>query len=243
VTEATTGSRLDAVRRAATAWTGQLVDLTGRNSLLYYRDLKVGTLPLDTSPLQLIYTLLAGRPVSLGKLFSDEKALEDAVKRARSVRNKATAHFEERGIETLYLACGMATWRPAKSGATPAAPVLLIPCRLAPKGVAQQEFELTVTGELEVNPTFFQMLKAEFGLVCDPAELLDSSGIEGSIDTPDQLETAFNCLRRMCASVPDFEVSERFVIGNFSYARMPMVQDLENSLEAMAEHGIVAALR
>jgi hypothetical protein len=80
-------------------------------------------------------------------------------------------------------------------------------------------------------------------LVCDPAELLDSSGIEGSIDTPDQLETAFNCLRRMCASVPDFEVSERFVIGNFSYARMPMVQDLENSLEAMAEHGIVAALR
>jgi hypothetical protein len=84
VTEATTGSRLDAVRRATTAWTGQLVDLTGRNSLLYYRDLKVGTLPLDTSPRQLIYSMLAGRPVSLGKLFSDEKALEDAVKRART---------------------------------------------------------------------------------------------------------------------------------------------------------------
>ena len=48
--QATAAGRLEAVRRATTAWTGQLVDLTGRNSLLYYRDLKVGTLPLDSSP-------------------------------------------------------------------------------------------------------------------------------------------------------------------------------------------------
>lgn len=32
------------------------------------------------------------------------------------------------------------------------------------------------------------------------------------------------------------------MVGNFSYARMPMVLDLESSLEAMAEHDIVAAL-
>jgi len=59
--DATTGGRFAAVRKAAAAWTGQLVDLTGRNSLLYYRDLKVGTLPLDSSPRQLIYAVLAGR--------------------------------------------------------------------------------------------------------------------------------------------------------------------------------------
>ena len=47
---ATTGGRLGVVCKAANAWTGQLVDLTGRNSLLYYRDLKVGTLPLDSVP-------------------------------------------------------------------------------------------------------------------------------------------------------------------------------------------------
>jgi very-short-patch-repair endonuclease/DNA polymerase III delta prime subunit len=240
--QAAAASRLEAVRRATTTWTGQLVDLTGRNSLLYYRDLKVGTLPLDSSPRQLIYAVLAGRPASLSKLFPDSNALKDAVKRARSVRNKANAHYEERGIETLYLACGMATWSAHKSGATPAAPILLVPCRLAPKGVAEEEFELTVTGELEVNPTFLQMLKAEFGVACDPAELLDSAGIEGIIDTPDELDVSFDWLRRQCASVPDFKINERFVIGNFSYARMPMVRDLDTSLEAMAEHDIVAAL-
>ena len=126
--------RLEAVRRATKTWTGQLVDLTGRNNLLYYRDLKVGALPLDSSPRQLIYNALAGRPVLLSKLFPEEEALEDALKRARSVRNKANAHFEERGIETLYLACGMATWSGQKSAAKPAAPVLLRPCSAGPEG-------------------------------------------------------------------------------------------------------------
>jgi very-short-patch-repair endonuclease/DNA polymerase III delta prime subunit len=236
------GARLEAVRRAAKTWTGQLVDLTGRNNLLYYRDLKVGTLSLDDSARQPIYDALAGRTVLLSKLFAEEEGLEDALKRARSVRNKANAHFEERGIETLYLACGMATWSGQKSASTPAAPVLLVPLRLAPKGAAQEEFELTVTGELEVNPTFLQMLKAEFDISCDPVELLESAGIEGVIDTPEELDVSFAWLGRKCSSVPGFEIRERFVVGNFSYARMPMVRDLENSIEAMAEHDIVAAL-
>jgi very-short-patch-repair endonuclease/DNA polymerase III delta prime subunit len=234
--------RLEAVRRATKTWTGQLVDLTGRNNLLYYRDLKVGTLPLDSSSRPLIYSALAGRPALLSKLFPEEEELEDALKRARSVRNKANAHFEERGIETLYLACGMATWSGQKSSAKPAAPVLLVPVRLAARGATQEEFELTVTGELEVNPTFLQMLRAEFDTTCDPSELLESAGIEGIIDTPEELAISSDWLRRKCSSVPGFDIEERFVIGNFSYARMPMVRDLENSLEAMAEHDIVAAL-
>ena len=234
--------RVDAVRRASKAWTGQLVDLTGRNNLLYYRDLKVGTLGLDRASRRLIYSALAGRPVLLSKLFSEAESLEDALKRARSVRNKANAHFEERGIETLHLACGMATWTGQKSASTPAAPVLLVPVRLAAKGAAQEEFELSVTGELEVNPTLLQMLKAEFGVTCDPDELLASAHIEGIIDTPEELEAAFDWLHKRCAAVPGFDVAERFVVGNFSYARMPMVRDLENSMEAMAEHDIVAAL-
>ncbi len=99
-----------------------------------------------------------------------------------------------------------------------------------------------MTGDLEVNPTFLQLLKAEFDIVCDPADLLGSAGIEGIIDTPEELETSFAWLREQCRSVPGFEVKPRFVVGNFSYARLPMVRDLENSLEAMANHDIVAAL-
>ncbi|HET7509309.1 MAG TPA: AAA domain-containing protein [Solirubrobacterales bacterium] len=230
------------VERASKMWTGQLVDLTGRNNLLYFRDLRVGSLPLDSCPPTLLFAALQGRAILLSALFEGEDELSDAVKRARAVRNKANAHYEERGLETLYLAVGMATWTSQKSAATPAAPVLLVPLRLAPKGAAQEEFELTVTGELEVNPTFLQMLKAEFEIDCDPAELLGSAGIEGIIDTPEELDVTFEWLRKKCASVPGFDVSSRFVIGNFSYAKLPMVRDLEGALEAMAEHDLIAAL-
>jgi very-short-patch-repair endonuclease len=236
------GGRVEAVERATKTWTGQLVDLTGRNNLLYYRDLKVGTLPLDSASRQLIFDALVGRSVTISKLFPEEEALADALKRARTVNNKSRAHFEERGLETLYLACGMATWSGSKSASTPAAPILLVPVRLAPRGAAQEEFELTVTGELEVNPTFLQLLKAEFDVACEPGQLLASAGIEGVIDTPEELTTAFAWLREQCRSVPGFAINERFVVGNFSYARLPMVRDLETSLEAMAEHDIVAAL-
>jgi very-short-patch-repair endonuclease/DNA polymerase III delta prime subunit len=230
------------VERASKTWTGQLVDLTGRNNLLYYRDLRVGSLPLDACPRRLLFAALQGRPVLLSALFEAEEDLEDAIKRARAVRNKANAHYEERGLETLYLAVGLATWTSQKSAATPAAPVLLVPLRLAPKGAAQEEFELTVTGELEVNPTFLQMLKAEFEIDCDPDELLGSGGIEGIIDTPEELDVTFGWLREKCSSVPGFEVSSRFVVGNFSYAKLPMVRDLEGALEALAEHDLIAAL-
>jgi very-short-patch-repair endonuclease len=230
------------VERASKTWTGQLVDLTGRNNLLYYRDLKVGSLPLDHCPVELIFKALQGRPVLLSSLFEEEEGLSDAVKRARAVRNKANAHYEERGLATLYLAVGMATWSGQKSSATPAAPVLLVPLRLAPKGAAQEEFELTVTGELEVNPTFLQMLKAEFEIACDPGELLATAGIEGIIDTSEELDITFDWLRKKCAPVPGFEVSNRFVVGNFSYAKLPMVRDLEGAMEAMAEHDLIAAL-
>jgi hypothetical protein len=32
------------------------------------------------------------------------------------------------------------------------------------------------------------------------------------------------------------------VLGNFSYAKLPMVRDLQGSVEALAEHDLIAAL-
>lgn len=39
--------RRQRVERAVREWVHQLMDLTGRNQLLYYRDLKLGTLDLS----------------------------------------------------------------------------------------------------------------------------------------------------------------------------------------------------
>src|SRR2546423_1424038 len=86
--------RAGLLRRQVKVWTGQLVDLSGRNNLLYYRDLKRGTLDLSEAVPERVDDVLAGKVVSLSRLFPDDEAHADAVRRARTVRNKAEEHFE-----------------------------------------------------------------------------------------------------------------------------------------------------
>jgi very-short-patch-repair endonuclease len=234
--------RAAAVEAAARRWASQLVDLTGRNNLLFFRDLKVGTMDLASAPENALFDVLAGRPVRLKRLVPDPDARLLAARRARTVHNRAQEHFEERGLETLFLACGMATWTSQRSSATPAAPVLLCPARLAPIGAAQDEFELSITGDAEVNQTLLHMLDVDFGVHCDPEELLSSAGIEGAIDTADELEVAFRWLTDHAAAVQGFSIERRFVLATFAYAKLPMVKDLEDSVDAMVGHDLIAAL-
>jgi AAA domain len=120
--------------------------------------------------------------------------------------------------------------------------VLLAPATLTARGAAQQNFDLQVTGELEVNPTLLNALEAEFDVECNPEELLASAGMEGAIDTPEELEIAYAWLSERAATVPGFAVRAKTVLGNFSYAKLPMVRDLQGSVEALADHDLVAAL-
>jgi hypothetical protein len=196
-------ARSEAVERATKVWAGQLVDLTARNNLLYFRDLKVGTLSLDGVAPASLADVLAGRTVSLSRLFPDADTRADALKRARAVRSRAQEHFEERGLETLFIGCGVATWTNQRTAATPAAPVLLVPARLAARGAAQEEFELSVTGEAELNPTFLHMLRSEFECALDDERLLGSAGIEGLVESAVSLDSLYASLRgmRRCAGV------------------------------------------
>jgi very-short-patch-repair endonuclease len=223
-------------------WSGQLVDLTGRNNLLFFKDLKRGTLDLTGVSSERLEAILSGQTVGLRNLYDDAEKAEDAVKRARTIRSKAAEHYEERGLETLYLACGLATWTHTRTEAVPAAPVLLCPARLKSKGSSQEDFELSLVGELEVNPTLLQLLATDFECQVTAEEVLEQAGMEGAIDTHAELEIAFEWLTRRASSVPGFSVGSRFVLGTFSYAKLPMVRDLETSIEAMVEHDLIAAL-
>src|SRR6266540_595460 len=65
-TDATAQLRLRKVAAAVRAWTGQLIDLGGRNTLLYYKDLKQGT--LDLGPYS------GAEPVALDSLLEVARA-------------------------------------------------------------------------------------------------------------------------------------------------------------------------
>ena len=77
--------RRQAVRDAAAVWQRHLVDLGGRNTLLWYRDLPTGTLDLTTAHPGGVAMLLAGKPTKLSDLVREPAALDEARRRSRAI--------------------------------------------------------------------------------------------------------------------------------------------------------------
>lgn len=231
-------SRAERVDKAVEAWTRHLVDLGGRNTLLWYRDLAVGTLELTTAHPSGLSRLLAGQPTKLSDVVRQPDAFNDARRRTRAVAAKARELLEERGIATCYLAVGMASWHEPKASRPPAAPVLLRACQIKRVGAAGDDFVLDIADDTEVNPVLAHYLQSEQDLSIDTDELAELAGPAGTFDpTP-----AFRALAEQCATLPEFVIHPRLVVGTFSYAKLPMVADLRSQPERLAAHDIVAAL-
>jgi hypothetical protein len=124
-------AKLDAARQT---WIRQLVDMSRRNNLLYFRELKVGTLDLTDAPAEAMQALLqsgkAEARVPLTDLVSIARKAQ-AVASLNDIAARARSNFEERGLDTLFLALGVASWTAPDGGRNAAAPVLLVPIEAA----------------------------------------------------------------------------------------------------------------
>lgn len=232
--------RAQLVGRAAEEWKSALIDLTGRNNLLHYRDLRRGTLDLTSADPRAITELLRGGTVRASSIFDDPDQLDQMRLRLRAIHNKAKENDEERGLATASIACGLATWANKRGAWTPAAPVLLQSVSLRPVGVAQDEFDLTVTGEMEFNPTLLHVFRVDFGCEIDLAGVTDR--IDGPIDELWELTEVYKWLSEQADGIPDFDVEPRMVLANFAYAKLEMVRDLEAAFREMVAHDMISAL-
>ncbi|HEX5967623.1 MAG TPA: AAA domain-containing protein, partial [Intrasporangium sp.] len=230
--------RADRVAAAVKTWQRALVDLGGRNTLLWYRDLPAGTLDLTTAHPGGVSMLLAGRRTRLSDLMREPAALAEARRRARAIRAKAQELKEERGIAAGFLAIGMATWSVPRASRPPAAPVLLWPLVLRPTGPGQEDFDLDLGPEVEFNPVLIEYLRSEQGLEVDGESLADLATKGDAFDP----YPVYSALQSVCERVPDFVIAPRLVVGTFSYAKLPMVADLALQGSSLADHDVVAAL-
>lgn len=230
--------RADRVAAAVRTWQRHLVDLGGRNTLLWYRDLPSGTLDLTTAHPGGLAMLLAGRPTRLSDLVREPAALEEARRRARLIRAKTLELHEERGITAGFIAVGMATWEVPGIARPPAAPVLLRRCTLRPTGASQQDFDVDLGDDVELNPVLVHYLRSEQGIEVDADALADLATAAHGFDP----HPVFAELTRACRRVPGFRVAPRLVVGTFSYNKLPMVADLAAQGAALATHDVIAAL-
>ncbi|HTR95633.1 MAG TPA: AAA domain-containing protein [Trebonia sp.] len=218
--------RLALVAAAQRQWTDALTDLGGRNTLLYYKDRRAGTLDLANADPDAVERFEKSGHIRLSKLFADADIRAEAIRRMQAIYRKARELQEERGIKAGYLATGLARWD--ELFLEPAAPVLLRPLTIAPTRARYDDFDLTLDDDTEVNPVLLHKLGTVFGAVIDrPA--------------PDRIAGQLAKAARD-AEIPGFRIDKRKVIGTFTYAKLPMVRDLEAAGDLLADSDLVAAI-
>jgi hypothetical protein len=231
-------ARQAAVERARAGWMRALMDLSRRNNLLYFRDLPSGTLEIPPPGPAMLNKLLGGESIAFQRLLggSDDGRAEI---RVRAIARRALANLEEKGVQTLFVALGMATWSITKDGRPPAAAVLLLPVAIDLRGHDWRGFSLRRTGEVQINSILSYVLAADFGCALDSQWLLDDLDDE---TTPFDPESVYSRLREVTRAIEGFAIAPRCVLSNFSFQKMAMVNDLRDHGAELAAHPIIAAL-
>jgi very-short-patch-repair endonuclease len=221
--------RAELIEAAQARWVATLTDLGGRNTLLYFKDRRAGTLDLAGADPAALERFLRTGSMRLTRLFHDVDARADAIRRVQAIYRKAKELLEERGIRAGYLATGLARWD--ELFLEPAAPVLLRGLTISPTRARHDDFDLVLDDESEVNPVLRYKLASVFG-----------AATEDVADAPPGEINELLTRAAVAAEVPGFEISQRQVIGCFTYAKLPMVRDLQAAGDLLADSDVVAAI-
>jgi very-short-patch-repair endonuclease len=214
--------------------------------MLYYRNLRVGTLDLSDAAQGGLSELLAMRPVRLSRLYPDAARATTAAKSLKAISTRARVFAEEFGIHVTYVASGFASWPVSaaqpdvgtprlKAATPPRAPVLLRQVTVTPRPGSIDGFEVTIDGEAQVNPVLLHLLEAQHSIDVDDAVLLERAADDNAV---------FELLTKTCApSLPGFAIETGTVLANFFYAEQPLVEDLsEEQASFLASSDLIAAL-
>jgi hypothetical protein len=197
------------------------VDFGVRNTLLYFKDLKMAT--LDLSPgsgavQSAVGRLLGSHRVPLSELFDkDPDALRDATKRVRAISYRAERNVDKGAETALGIAWGMATWQNGRT-TTPAAPIVLREASVAGRSGAGEDFYLAVEGGWSLNTTLLHLLDVDFGVDVEVGALVDLVEELADHGHPDAL---FERLTKIADDVPGFTIVPRVVLG--TVPRGPML--------------------
>jgi very-short-patch-repair endonuclease len=252
------GDRRRAVDQARRQWIDQLIDRSRNNRLLFFQPRKARTVELTEKQIELALPLMAGAPVPVNRLFGrheqvhgDEELelfaqIEEVeeldvgvARRLQEIQKHGDEDYEERGLETVYFAYGMATWRLPDGAAPPSAAVILVPIKIDGK---VGRMTLRPHGDPEINLAMTHMLEREHGCA-GLVNRLDSLLVEiDELAPADRAQRIFDELRSAVAGVAGFQISRRAVIDNLAFAKLAMVRDLERWGDRIADHDIVAAI-
>ena len=165
--------------------------------------------------------------------LTDEALLRSMTNLYRSSR----LALEENGANTLYLALGLLKWLETPNSTRPRfAPILLLPIEIVRKSAAKGYVIRSRGEETMLNITLLEMLRQYFGIKIGGLDPLprDESGVDVSL--------IFNTIRRAIMIQKGWDVEEQAIIGNFSFNKFIMWNDIHNNADKLSRNKIVASL-
>lgn len=172
--------------------------------------------------------------VSENEKLSNSEKWARKLRKFESVYRKAKENYDEKNIETCFLAEGFITWEPKKPGPTPHAPLILHPIKIEPTARGNSDFQISKSEDAFFNQALVLFLQKEFGI--DPA-MFD---IEGEISLKsDEVKAILETIQQV---VTGYKYYDEKVLGNFSFLKYPMVQDLNRIISSETAHLMLLAL-
>lgn len=163
------------------------------------------------------------------------KEWNSKLKKFEAVYRKAKENFDEKNVETCFLADGFATWEMPAAGPVPNAPLVLYPLKVEPNARGNTDFSVKVTGDPIFNQALVIYMASQFGITESLFEFKQDEEGEISYDISHVVSV-------LAEKVKGFKFINSKLIGNFSFQKYPMVMDLNRIIEGGKFHQILAAL-
>ncbi len=160
--------------------------------------------------------------------------------RLLSTYHMSNTFIQEQGVNTLFLALGMLSWREGDGDEPRQAPLVLVPVALDRTNV-RARFQLRHTGDDPGdNLSLRERLRSEFGVVLP--QLADQDDPE-ELNVVSYLDAVVDAVREY----PEWSVDlDSIVLGFFSFSKFLMYRDLDTEIwpdsAKPEEHSIIGAL-
>lgn len=253
-------ARTDAlVRDSVSRWQEQLLQLDGRNRLLYWKESRTSSVPITCNDLDgfldrleaarggLSFPLALRRGRSASSFATDpaeppapvtispgqiDTALdaERLQPRLGNLRRKDREFTEEQGVNVLFLAAGYLNWED-EDGVKARAPLILVPCDLDRASPRDHFYLRKEDDDASLNATLrFKLSKLGVAL----------PEFDGDHDRPvaDYLRDVAKVVQRRAG----WSVEPTLVLDTFQYSKAAMWEDLEALKQAAIEQPMVRAL-
>lgn len=208
-------------------WERKLLDLTLRNNLL--------NMKLGRSAIRLTSNDGVCKISDIEDYLDEGKELHFEQKELKGIYRTARTNLEESGANTLFLALGCLNWLDKQSGRTFVAPILLVPIEMvATKGsqyVIRKRDE-----EVLLNITLIEFLKQTFEITINGIYPLpqDAHGVDVSF--------VLHLVSAAISGKTGWSVTEDMILGNFSFTKFVMWNDIHSHASAMQSSPIVRSL-